>query len=116
MPNKTLGAWIAAAGLTLMASVAIAAPADIDQAKSQCIIGERIDGYLGIIDDGAVDDALRRNVREINQRRNAAYADLAAKNGVTLAVAAATTAERLINGAPSGHCVQNERGEWVRKP
>jgi uncharacterized protein YdbL (DUF1318 family) len=55
-------------------------------------------------------------MREINQARANAYADLARRNGVTVEVTAKVAAEKLINKAPSGHCVQNESGEWVRVP
>ncbi|WOI52499.1 YdbL family protein [Parvularcula sp. LCG005] len=102
--------------MALFATHVVAAPAIIEQAKSDCVVGERIDGYLGVIDDKAASDALRRSVREINQKRSAAYDSLASRNGVTPAIAAAATAEELINSAPSGHCVQNEKQEWVLVP
>lgn len=109
---------VLAAALALFAlfGVSLAAPAIIENAKDKCIIGERIDGYIGIIDEGAADDALRREVRDINQKRREAYQALAERNGVPLSAAAKVTAEKLINSAPSGHCVQNASGQWVKKP
>lgn len=90
--------------------------AEIDAAKAECIVGERNDGYLGIIDEGRANDALRRDVAAVNQQRKAAYANLAERNGVTIDAAATVVAERLINGAPSGHCVQDAAGDWIRVP
>ncbi|HBS34047.1 MAG TPA: DUF1318 domain-containing protein, partial [Parvularcula sp.] len=83
------------------AAPALAASAAIDAAKAQCIVGEQTDGYLGVIDAAKADEALKREVRSINQQRKAAYAELAARNGVTIEQAAQVTAERLLNSAPS---------------
>jgi hypothetical protein len=104
------------AALALSAAPAFAAPAAIDAAKAKCIVGEQTDGYLGIIDNAKADEALRREVRSVNQQRKAVYADLAARNGVTIEQAAQVTAERLLNTAPSGHCIQSPDGGWVKKP
>lgn len=100
----------------LFAAPAIAAPAAIDAAKAKCIVGEQTDGYLGIIDNLKADEALKREVRSVNQQRKAVYADLAARNGVTIEQAAQVTAERLLNSAPSGHCIQTPEGGWIKKP
>jgi uncharacterized protein YdbL (DUF1318 family) len=99
-----------------IAAPAHAASAAIEAAKAQCVIGEQIDGYLGVIDNVRADEELKREVRSVNQQRKAAYAELAAKNGVTIEQAAQVTAERLLNGAPSGHCIQSPDGGWVKKP
>lgn len=113
-----LRALTAAIALSVAAAgnIAVAAPPVVEAAKADCIVGERIDGYLGIIDEGKADASLRREVRDVNQKRRAAYAALAEKNGVPESAAAAATAEKLINSAPSGHCVQNASGSWVRVP
>lgn len=95
-------------------SPAAATPAT-DAAKAACIIGERNDGYLGVVDGKTPSEAVRRDMREINQRRAAAYDQLARRNGVTRQQAAKATAEKLINQAPSGHCVQNASGRWIEK-
>lgn len=100
----------------LSSAPALAGSATIGAAKAQCIIGEQTDGYLGVIDSAKADEALKREVRSINQQRKAAYADLATRNGVTIEQAAQVTAERLLNGAPSGHCIQSPDGGWMKKP
>lgn len=112
---KRILATTLAAALAL-SSAAYAGTATIEAAKAQCVIGEQTDGYLGVIEAGKADEALKREVRSINQQRKAAYAELAAKNGVTIEQAAQVTAERLLNGAPSGHCIQSPDGGWVKKP
>ena len=100
------------APLTL--SVAQAASAEIENAKSSCIIGEQSNGYLGVVSGATADDSLRRAVRETNQQRKAAYARLAESNGVSIDVAAALTAEKLINQLRSGQCYRDAGGRWVK--
>ncbi|MEL7487585.1 MAG: YdbL family protein [Pseudomonadota bacterium] len=105
---------LAAAGFASLASAA-AAPAAVERAKSECLIGERNDGYLGVVSGKSIDEALQREIRSINQRRKAAYEQIAARNGVTVNDTARLTAEKLINGARRGECVQNAAGAWIRK-
>ena len=64
----------------------------IDQAKSQGVVGEQADGYLGIVSGG--DAALRSAVAEINTGRAAAYKDIAAQAGLSEA-----TVDRALHGA-----------------
>jgi uncharacterized protein YdbL (DUF1318 family) len=113
MKLKTAFAAIAAA--VLMAGSANAASPAIESAKDRCVIGEQADGYLGVIEAGAVDEALRREMKSINLQRKAAYANLAERNGVSIEAAAALTAEKLINAAPAGQCIQMPDGDWVKK-
>ena len=103
----------AAAGALLAAGVAHGANAVVENAKDQCIIGEQANGYLGFVAGSSSDTELVREVRDINQQRKAIYADLAARNGVSIDVTAALTAEKLINEAEPGECVRLQNGEWV---
>ncbi len=109
--------FLAGAVLSLAAlpAFALAASSIVEDAKDRCIVGEQVDGYLGFVDESAADTALKREVRDINQQRKAFYADLAARNGVTIDVTAALTAEKLINGADAGECVQDASGAWVKR-
>lgn len=100
-----------AAGLT--ATAATAASDMVEQAKSQCIVGEQADGYLGVVKGASANAEMRRELRDINQRRKAYYADIARRNGVSVEVTAVLTAEKLIGQARSGHCVRDQSGNWV---
>jgi hypothetical protein len=113
--KKTILMLTAAAGLAF-GGIAAAASAAIDEAKAQCIVGEQADGYLGIVDPMKASAELRREVRENNQQRKAIYAESASRNGTTIEIVAALTAEKLINEAPSGQCVRDQNGTWLRKP
>lgn len=107
------------AALVLAAMAAGAAHAlspRLESAKSNCVVGEQADGYIGIVDAARADADIRREVREVNQQRKQAYESLAATNGVTTEVAAQVTAERVLNAAPAGQCVRDQNGQWIKKP
>ena len=116
---------VALAALTLFGSVAVALTtaarpasaqgAEIEAAKSAGVVGERIDGYLGIVNDGPVDASLMRRVNEINARRRAVYDELAGETNVTTAQVARVTGEKQIERTPSGQYYLDETGNWVRK-
>lgn len=95
-----------------MLSPSGAASPAVEQAKDQCVIGEQADGYLGVVAGQSVSEALRREIADVNQQRKSVYADLARRNGVTVDVAAALTAEKLMNQATPGQCIRDQSGEW----
>ncbi len=86
----------------------------IEQGKTDGLIGEMIDGYIGYrISD--VPDALRSEVSKVNLERKAAYSDLAEENQISTEVAAALTAEKLISRASGGQWVQDAGGNWNQR-
>lgn len=103
----------ACVALMSMGAPVAAASAIVEQAKDQCIVGEQSDGYLGFVPGKSADQALRREVRDINQQRKVFYAELAENNGLTIDLTAAATAEKLIAQAGRGECVRLPSGEWV---
>ncbi|MEM9739102.1 MAG: YdbL family protein [Pseudomonadota bacterium] len=106
----------AALMLTALHHTADAQGTEIEAAKSAGVVGERIDGYLGIVDDGAIDVSLRRRLNEINARRRAAYDEIAADAGATVAEVARVTGEKQIERVIAGQFYMDEGGRWVRKP
>ncbi len=107
----SLIAGVFTSGLT--AAGALAASAIVEQAKDQCVVGEQADGYLGVVDGQIASADLRREIRDINQQRKAYYADIARRNGVSIEVTAALTAEKLISQAKPGQCVRDQNGRWI---
>ena len=116
MTRKTL--FIAAALGALVAGVALSAPARAQGAVTQALaagtVGEQADGYLGVA--GSVGEAARAEVEAINIKRRAAYTDLAAKRGVTVAdVAAATGCQTLATRVKPGQVYRIGTGAWQTK-
>ncbi|MEL6359917.1 MAG: YdbL family protein [Pseudomonadota bacterium] len=97
----------------LLAQAAHALPRIVEDAKSECIVGEQNDGYLGFVDGADGSAELRREVRAINQQRKQAYARIAENRGVSIADAAVVAAQELINKSGAGECVQDADGDWV---
>jgi len=106
---------LAALSVTALIQTADAQGAEIDAAKSAGVVGERIDGYLGIVENGGVDSSLRRRVNEINARRRAAYDEVASSAGATTAQVARITGEKQISRVSPGEFYMDENGRWVRK-
>ncbi len=103
------------AGLAgLVTPPASAGDPQIEAAQGQGVVGERIDGYLGIV-DGNVDPALRRKLNEINNMRRALYDRTARDTGTTTAQVARVTGEKQIAKAGPGEYVMLEDGGWTQK-
>ena len=108
-----------AAGLSLIAAgaaLAQTAPqkATVDVAKTQGVVGEMGDGYLGFVTTSG-DASLKAAVTAINTGRAAAYADTAAKTGVTAEAAGQATARQLYDRIPAGQWYKPLGGSWTRK-
>ena len=87
--------------------------ADLDQAKNDGLIGERADGYLGLVDSSAGDD-VRALVAGVNRKRKAEYERIASKNDLTLEQVEALAGKKTIEKTESGHWVRLNGG-WQKK-
>jgi len=97
----------------MMASLAVGAM-DLQQAKEAGWIGEKRDGYLGVVSASAPADA-RKLVDEVNRLRRQNYEGIAAKNKLDLKTVEQLAAEKAIQKTEPGHYVQNADGSWTRK-
>lgn len=101
----------------LLAIALIATPAwaiSKDDAKAQGMIGERSNGYLGIVTTKPSAD-LRTLVSQINDKRRAAYVKGAKNAGVERAVFEIRMGQRLQQRAPAGQYIQLDNGKWTKK-
>ena len=87
--------------------------ADLDQAKSEGLVGERADGYLGVVDAGAGADVAAL-VAEVNAKRKAEYQRIAAKNGLALEQVQALAGKKAIARTSAGHWILLNGG-WQKK-
>ncbi len=86
----------------------------LQEAKDQGLVGEQRDGYVGLV-AAAVDAEVRELVREVNAERRRRYEQIARDNGITVEQVAAVAWERAAQATRSGHYLQDESGNWVRK-
>jgi uncharacterized protein YdbL (DUF1318 family) len=113
---KKITAWFVAvfAAATLM--TAWAADPVIEQAKAQGIIGEKYDGYIGVVDAGRASADLKRRVDELNARRLAEYTEIGRKTNVAVADVGIGMAEKLFARADTGEMLLAGPGEpWKKK-
>ena len=105
--------------LFLLALAAITAPAQpqdpaaIMAARRAGQIGERYDGYLGLITANPSDE-LRRQVGAINIRRRSLYSDLATHRGVSPEEVGITAACSLLRRVEVGEYYLPGQGGWQR--
>ncbi len=117
--NFLLAPVAAVVGTLTLAGAAYADPAAakaaVDAAKAQGVVGEKADGFLGLV-TGTADDAVKAAVAEINAGRSQLYAQAAAKNGVTPAAAGASAFKTVVQDRlKAGEYYQTPAGVWVRK-
>jgi hypothetical protein len=86
----------------------------LDDAKRDGLMGERPDGYLGLVDPDAP-PAAQQLIDDVNARRRAHYADIAKKTGSSVRDVGILAGSKLIANAPPGTFVMDAAGHWQRK-
>ena len=112
MARATIWKFVLLAVLAVMTALPAAAQSARDL-KNSSAVGERLDGYLGIVDGSAGGD-IRGAVEAINEQRRQAYEGAARKSGRRLSEVEAVAGARLRDNAQAGDWVQNAAGQWIR--
>jgi uncharacterized protein YdbL (DUF1318 family) len=110
---SVLGLAIAAA-LLLVAAAPSARADEIDAAKAAGHIGERADGYLGVV-SGSAPASAKALVDSVNAKRRTKYAEIAKQNGTAVEAVAALMGEKLMDRTPAGQYVMGADGRWKKK-
>lgn len=104
-------------GLLVAATVSVAVPAAaqspvIGEAMVTGQVGERYDGYMGIV--GTPSAELRRQVAAVNIRRRNLYIDLGSRRNVTAQLVGMATACQLFSQLSPGEAYMLNDGTWRR--
>lgn len=102
-----------ALGLLLFAGVAFAQ--NLEEAKAAGLVGEKSDGYIGLVEPDAP-QALTDLVNDINRQRRARYEQIARDNNISVNEVAQLAYARAVEATRSGHLIEDANGRWVRKP
>jgi uncharacterized protein YdbL (DUF1318 family) len=94
------------------AAVTPAFPLSIDEAKTKGLVGEKPNGYLGVVDSGSPEAQTLTN--EVNEKRRQAYKDIATRNRTQLETVEALAGEKAIQNTKPGHFVEGPGG-WTKK-
>ncbi|MEP0177465.1 MAG: YdbL family protein [Paraglaciecola sp.] len=93
----------------LFSSIAFAL--NLGQAKQKGLVGEKDNGYLGVV---VASNDVQSLVNEINAKRKTVYAKLAEKNGITVQQVEKLAAQKAYDKTSSGHYLWTN-GKWVKK-
>lgn len=115
MRNITRTIRNAAACMMLMAAVpSLAFALSLDQAKQQGLVGERTDGYLGIVAASTPD--VVNLVKATNNARRTEYDRIAGQTGQARTVVEQLAAKKAYEMTPRGQFVQDNTGGWRKQP
>jgi len=95
-------------------SFSIAHAITLDEAKSEGLVGEKLDGYIAAVTANP-NDEVRSLIETTNRGRREVYAQLAERNGTTIEIVGILAAEKLYAQAGSNVFVQSADGRWVRR-
>ena len=98
-------------GLPVLALDLNQASAALGQAKASGQVGEKPNGYLGVIAPGGQAAEI---ARLINEARRAEYQQVAKKNAIPLGDVEALAGKKAMDKTPAGQFIQSG-GQWVKK-
>ncbi|KRA83088.1 YdbL family protein [Altererythrobacter sp. Root672] len=107
---KTLLAGLLAAGLALPAPAFAQRDPAYEAARQAGQVGEKTDGYLGVVGDQPA--AIQKMVADLNIKRRANYAERAQAQNATLEAYALTQGCVLISRTQPGEKYQAPSGAW----
>jgi len=86
----------------------------LGQAKADSQVGEKPDGYLGLVDEKA-SEMIKKMVIDTNERRKARYEDVALRRGSSLESVLEMAGEKLAANAKTGDMLLDANGIWTKK-
>ena len=86
---------------------------DLDSVKRSGAVGERADGYLGIVVQNP-DAQVRALVNDVNAKRKSVYQGMAKRNNISLADVETLAGKKAMAKTPSGGYIF--KTSWKRKP
>lgn len=109
--HKLLLSALFAISLPLLAMDLQQAMSALSSAKTQGLVGEQPNGYLGVVGSSA---QAKEIADLINKARKAEYQKLAAKNGIQLSDVEAIAGQKAIEKTEAGQFIQLN-GQWQKK-
>jgi len=99
MRNRRLG-WLVGSVILCLAAVAPAFAMSVEEAKTKGLVGEKANGYLGVVNPSSQEAESLTN--EVNKKRRQAYEDIAARNRTQLDAVEALAGEKAIQNTKPG--------------
>ena len=86
----------------------------LEEAKTQGVVGEQPNGYLGVVQSGASAE-VQALVNDVNQKRRHMYEDIAHRNSTKLDAVEMLAGKTAIDNTKPGNFVRRPSGQWVKK-
>lgn len=99
----------------MLLSVPAAFAQTLEEAKASGLVGEKSDGYIGLV-QGSAPTAIEQLVEDVNRQRRERYEQIARENGITISQVAQLAYARAVEATRSGNYIEDANGRWVRKP
>jgi len=99
--------------LALMLTASSAWALSLDQAKSQGLIGELRNGYIGAVNTQSGE--VQSLVAGINKERKQQYQEISKKNRVDITSVEILAAQKALEQTRAGNFIQQPSGGWVKK-
>jgi uncharacterized protein len=112
MVKQSIFCLVLVFSLPLMAMDLQQAMSGLGTAKTQGLVGEQPDGYLGVVNKSGDADEI---VKLINEARRAQYQRLAKDNSIALPDVEAMAGQKAIEKTQSGQYIQVNK-KWAKKP
>lgn len=113
--RKPVKALMTAMMWLMLLSIPAAFAQTLDEAKASGLIGEKSDGYIGLV-QGTAPAAVEQLVENVNRQRRERYEQIASENGITISQVAQLAYARAVEATRSGNYIEDSTGRWVRKP
>ena len=102
--------------VTLIAGIIFVFPQafaiDLQTARSQGVVGEKLDGYVAAVKASPEVESL---VTEVNKRRQQEYQRISQENGKSVKLVAKLAADSIVEKLPTGSLYQGTEGGWKKK-
>lgn len=109
---RSLGWMVAmAVGWAMVFPMALHA-LSLEEAKERGLVGERKNGYLGVVDP--TNREAQELVADINEKRRRAYEDIARRDGTNIGVVESLAGEKAFEKTKAGHYIEGPGG-WIKK-
>lgn len=99
----------------MLFSIPAALAQTLDEAKASGLIGEKSDGYIGLV-QGSAPAAVEQLVSSVNRQRRERYEQIARENGISMNQVTQLAYARAVEATRSGNYIEDANGRWVRKP
>ena len=110
--RRSAARWFVISAILWSTALGTAFGLSLEEAKTKGLVGEKPNGYLGVVTPGSREAQALAD--EVNEKRRKAYQDIATRNKTQLEAVETLAGEKAIQNTKSGHFVEGPGG-WTKK-